>query len=88
MKPGIKAFTHLSAKGQVVIPKAIREAGGWRTGLELEVEVTEDGVVLRPKSLGRARSVESLLGCSGYQGPTRSLADMDAAVKREAKGRR
>ena len=88
MKPGIKSSTHLSAKGQVVIPKAIRDAGGWRTGLELEVEATEDGVVLRPKSLGRARAVERLLGCTGYHGPKRSLAEMDAAVKREAKARR
>ncbi|HEX4340623.1 MAG TPA: AbrB/MazE/SpoVT family DNA-binding domain-containing protein [Polyangiaceae bacterium] len=88
MKRGIKSSTHLSAKGQVVIPKAIRDAGGWRAGLELEVEATEDGVVLRPRSLGRARAAESLLGCTGYQGPTRSLAEMDAAVKREAKARR
>ena len=88
MKPGMKSSTHLSGKGQVVIPKAIRDASGWRTGLELEVESTEDGVVLRPRSLGRARAVESLLGCTGYRGPTRSLAEMDAAVKREAKARR
>lgn len=54
----------------------------------LEVEATEDGVVLRPKSLGRARAVEGLLGCTGYRGPTRSLAEMEAAVKREAKARR
>jgi AbrB family looped-hinge helix DNA binding protein len=88
MKARLKSSTHLSAKGQVVIPKAIRDAGGWRPGLELEVEITEDGVVLRPKLLGRARAVESLLGCTGYQGPTRSLSDMDEAVKREAKVRR
>jgi AbrB family looped-hinge helix DNA binding protein len=86
MMPRIKASTRLSAKGQVVIPKAIRDAGGWRPGLELEA--TEDGAVLRPKALGRARAVESLLGCTGYRGRARSLAEMDAAVKREAKARR
>ena len=88
MKRGIKSSTRLSAKGQVVIPKAIREAGGWRPGLELEVEATDDGAILRPKSLGRARAVESLLGCTGYRGPARSLAEMKAAVDREAKRRR
>ncbi|HVU03844.1 MAG TPA: AbrB/MazE/SpoVT family DNA-binding domain-containing protein [Polyangiaceae bacterium] len=88
MKPGYKSSTHVSAKGQVVIPKAIRDAFGWRAGLELEVEATEDGAFLRPKSLGRARAVESLLGCTGYRGPSRSLSEMDAAVKREAKARR
>ena len=88
MKRGIKSSTRLSAKGQVVIPKAIREAGGWRPGLELEVEATDDGAILLPKSLGRARAVESLLGCTGYRGPARSLAEMKAAVDREAKRRR
>ncbi|MDQ2645919.1 MAG: AbrB/MazE/SpoVT family DNA-binding domain-containing protein [Myxococcota bacterium] len=88
MKRGIKSSTRLSAKGQVVIPKAIRDASGWRPGLELEVEATPDGAILRPKSLGRARAVESLLGCTGYRGRTRSLAEMSAAVEREAKRRR
>jgi AbrB family looped-hinge helix DNA binding protein len=88
MKPRIKSSTRLSAKGQVVIPKAIRDAGGWRPGLELEVEASEDGAVLRPKALGRGRAVQSLLGCTGYRGRARSLAEMDAAVKREAKTRR
>jgi AbrB family looped-hinge helix DNA binding protein len=83
-----KSSTRLSVKGQVVIPKAIREARGWRPGLELEVEATEDGALLRPKSLDRARAVQSLLGCTGYQGPKRSLAETNAAVEREAKSRR
>lgn len=88
MRALLKASTHLSAKGQVVIPKPLRDAAGWRVGLELEVEATEGGVILRPRALGRARAVESLLGCTGYQGPPRSLAEMDAAVDREAKARR
>jgi len=80
--------TRLSAKGQVVIPKTIRDASGWRAGLELIVEVTEDGVVLRPRALTRARAAEELLGCTGYRGPRRSLAEMNAAVAREAKARK
>src|SRR5882672_209270 len=80
-----RSSTRVSAKGQVVIPKAIRDASGWHTGLELVVEVTEDGVILRPKTLTRARAAEELLGCTEYQGPRRSLAEMDAAVAREAK---
>jgi AbrB family looped-hinge helix DNA binding protein len=80
-----KSSTRLSAKGQVVIPKTIRDASGWRPGLELIVEVTEDGVVLRPRALTRARAAEELLGCTGYRGPRRSLAEMSAAIAREAK---
>jgi AbrB family looped-hinge helix DNA binding protein len=88
MKERTRFSTRLSAKGQVVIPKAIRDANDWRTGLDLVVEVTEGGVVLRPRALTRARAAEELLGCTGYQGPRRSLAEMDAAVAREAKARK
>jgi AbrB family looped-hinge helix DNA binding protein len=83
-----RSATRLSAKGQVVIPKTIRDASGWRAGLELIVEVMEDGVVLRPRALTRARAAEELLGCTGYRGPRRSLAEMNAAVVREAKVRK
>ena len=30
--------TRLSSKGQVIIPKAVRERQGWQPGTELEVE--------------------------------------------------
>jgi AbrB family looped-hinge helix DNA binding protein len=83
-----RSSTRLSAKGQVVIPKAIRDASGWRAGLDLVVEAMEGGVLLRPRALTRARAAEELLGCTGYQGPRRSLAEMDAAIAREAKARR
>jgi AbrB family looped-hinge helix DNA binding protein len=88
MSTRTRSSTRLSAKGQVVIPKAIRDASGWHSGLELVVETTEDGVVLRPRALTRARAAEELLGCTGYRGPRRSLAEMDAAVRREAAARK
>lgn len=40
--------TRLSNKGQVVIPKHVREAHGWEPGLELVVEGTSDGIMLKP----------------------------------------
>jgi AbrB family looped-hinge helix DNA binding protein len=83
-----RSSTRLSAKGQVVIPKAIRDASGWRAGLELVVEATETGVVLRPRALTRARAAKELLGCTGYQGPRRSLAEMEAAIAREARAKK
>lgn len=80
--------TRLSAKGQVVIPKPIRDAQGWEPGLELVVEVTEDGVLLRPRARSRALAAAELLGCANYRGPRRSLAEMEAAIASEAKARR
>lgn len=42
--------TRLSARGQVVIPKQARETLGWAEGLELDVRVLDDRIVLRRRS--------------------------------------
>jgi AbrB family looped-hinge helix DNA binding protein len=43
------ATIRVSSKGQVVLPKSVRDAHGWRAGTELEVFNRDDEVVLRPK---------------------------------------
>ena len=52
------AQTRLSAKGQVVIPKDVRDRLGWPQGSELEVIETGDGVLLRPRKPRGRLSVE------------------------------
>lgn len=42
--------TTLSSKGQVIIPKAVRSAHRWESGLELQVIDTGDGILLKPKA--------------------------------------
>jgi antitoxin PrlF len=42
------AVTSLSTKGQIIIPKSIREALGLRPGVKIIVELEGDGVILRP----------------------------------------
>jgi AbrB family looped-hinge helix DNA binding protein len=44
------AVTRVSSKGQVVLPKAVRDAHGWKAGTELEVVNRTSEVVLRPKA--------------------------------------
>jgi AbrB family looped-hinge helix DNA binding protein len=44
------ARTKVSSKGQVVLPKSVRDAHGWQAGTELEVIDRPNEVVLRPKS--------------------------------------
>lgn len=42
--------TKLSSKGQVIIPKAVRNIHQWQVGLELMVIDLGDGVLLKPKA--------------------------------------
>jgi len=83
--------TRLSSKGQLVLPKVLRERHGWKEGTEVEVEEVEGGVLLHFVPSASSSSLDDLLGCAGYRGPRRSLAAMKDAVARgarEAAGRR
>ncbi|HMC27718.1 MAG TPA: AbrB/MazE/SpoVT family DNA-binding domain-containing protein [Verrucomicrobiae bacterium] len=54
--------TTLSAKGQIVIPKKIREVKRLRAGDDFDVSLEEDAIVLRP--LRRSKGlIEVLLAC-------------------------
>ena len=51
----MNAFTKLSEKGQVVVPKALRDRKGWPAGTDLEVIDAGDGVLLRRRTDGAKR---------------------------------
>jgi AbrB family looped-hinge helix DNA binding protein len=80
--------THLSTKGQLIIPKKIRERHGWTAGMDLIVEDHGNSVVLRRAEDLPVTTLEDLIGCAGYQGPSRSLKEMEAGVARGARERR
>jgi AbrB family looped-hinge helix DNA binding protein len=80
--------TRISTKGQLIIPKEIRERHGWTTGTELFVEDHGNSVVLRQAQDLPVTTLEDLVGCAGYKGPTRSLEDMEAGIARGARERR
>jgi AbrB family looped-hinge helix DNA binding protein len=79
------AKTRLSSKGQVIIPKAVRERHGWRPGIELEVEDQGDVVVLRPANPFPATTLEEVRGCLKYDGPPVTVEEMHEAIEREAR---
>ena len=54
--------TKLSAKGQIVLPKRVRDAHGWAPGAEFVVENTAVGVLLRPKSQGKKGRIADAAG--------------------------
>jgi AbrB family looped-hinge helix DNA binding protein len=79
--------TVVSTKGQVILPKSIRDRRRWAAGTRLLVEDTADGVVLKPAPLFPPTRVEDVYGILAYGGPAKSLEDMDAAIAAEAKRR-
>jgi AbrB family looped-hinge helix DNA binding protein len=72
--------TRLSSKGQVILPKSVRQQRNWTAGTEFAVESCGDGVLLRPlKPFARTR-LDEVIGCTGYCGPAVSVEQMDEAI--------
>ena len=77
--------TMLSTKGQVVIPKEIRQRHRWKSGTALEIEDRGDCIVLRVvKSLPRT-TIDDLIGCLPYSGSPKTLEEMEAGIAQGAK---
>lgn len=72
--------TKLSTKGQVVIPKGMRDRLGWSDGATLDVQDIEGCVVLRLAGGIPATSVDDLVGCANYDGPRKTLQEMEQAI--------
>lgn len=84
--------TTLSSKGQIVIPKPIRDARRWKTGTRLVVEDFADGILIRPAHSFPETDVVQGLGCAGYKGPAIPIekmnSEVDRATRKEWSGRK
>ena len=86
------ATTMVSSKGQVIIPKSVRDSRRWTAGTRLEVRDTPEGVLLARLT----SAVKTPLGPGlaairarvAYRGPTKTIEEMQAAVLREAARRK
>lgn len=78
----------LSTKGQLVVPKEIRERHGWTAGSELVFEDLGDRVILRQVQDVPETRLEDLIGCTGYRGRAKTLEEMEAGIARGARQRR
>lgn len=79
--------TVISTKGQVILPKAIRDVRHWPAGTRLTVEDTPDGVLLKPVPIFPETDINAVFGSLHHKGSALSIDDVNAAVAREAKRR-
>lgn len=79
--------TRLSTKGQLIIPKAIRDRHDWSPGVELVLEDRGDSLVIRLAKPEPETTLADLVGCTGYRGPARRLEEMEEAIARGARRR-
>ena len=58
----LASHVKLSSKGQIVIPKTIRDSLHWDTGVELTLVASESGVILQTRKKNIKKDIGSLRG--------------------------
>jgi AbrB family looped-hinge helix DNA binding protein len=79
--------TIISTKGQVILPKAIRDQRQWPAGTRLVVENTPDGVLLSAQPAFAPTRSHEVFGSLRVDGKAKSIAQMNAGIAAEAKRR-
>ncbi|MBI2715551.1 MAG: AbrB/MazE/SpoVT family DNA-binding domain-containing protein [Rhizobiales bacterium] len=81
------AETTISSKGQVVLPKALREKRRWKAGTKLTVEERPEGLLLKPLEKKKKFTVSDWRGMLKYKGPPHTIEEMNAAIEEEVRRR-
>ena len=79
--------TRLSTKGQIILPKAIREARAWGPGTEFTVEEAKGVIVLRPAKPLPAATLDEVAGCLRSNKKLRTEGQIKEAVEQQIRRR-
>ena len=66
----------LSSKGQIVIPKEIRDELHWDAGTQIALVSSASGVTLKALSKKTGRKLADLIGLFKHEGPPLSIEDL------------
>ena len=78
----LAAIVKLSSKGQVVIPKDVRDSFHWGVGVELTLLATEHGVMLQTKpDKEKKQAAKSLRGMLQHKGKAISTEQLCKPVE-------
>lgn len=75
-----KVTTTLSSKGQMVLPKALRDQKQWKPGAQLLLEDVPGGVMVKLVETKKKYTVDDLVGILKYDGPPLSQEEIDGRI--------
>ncbi|TWH01084.1 AbrB family looped-hinge helix DNA binding protein [Mesorhizobium sp. J18] len=77
----------ISSKGQLVLPKAVRDEFGLVAGSEVNIETMVDRIILTPllRKERKKYTFDEVAGFLKYDGPPVTLEDMERGVEEEAR---
>lgn len=73
-------FAKISETGGVIIPPEMCQKYGLRVGSEITLTDTGKGIMIQPKQLFPATTLNEVAGCLKYQGSPKTIEDMEAAI--------
>jgi AbrB family looped-hinge helix DNA binding protein len=73
--------TRISSKGQIVIPKQIRDRHRWKPGTELAVIDAASGVRIEALQRGKTLTAGDVFGCLQHKGKPLPIDRLAAPVK-------
>jgi len=79
--------TRLSTKGQVILPKTVRDSRAWLPGTRFAVEETPEGVLLRPLGRFPETRLEDVAGGLKYTGTPKTISQMEPGIARQIRRR-
>lgn len=77
----------MSTKGQVVLPKALRDKRRLKGGARFVVEDRPDGILLKPVAVKKKLTLDDWPSILNYKGPRRSIEEMNEAIEKEVRRR-
>jgi AbrB family looped-hinge helix DNA binding protein len=82
-----RSTTVLSTKGQLILPKAIRQERRWEAGTRLLVEDKPGGVLLREAPHFAKTAPGDVYASLARPAAPKSIEEMDAAIVKESRRR-
>lgn len=82
-----KRTARISSRGQISLPKQMRETHRWTAGTDLVLEERPDGILLRRESPFPPTDPRDVFGSLGSNGPAKSIDEMNDGVLAEARRR-
>ena len=77
--------TKMSSKGQIVLPKELRDSRGWQSGTEFEIEEQGSGILLRPVRRWPATTLDEVVGMLKWHGKPVTVEEMDEGIRRHVR---
>lgn len=79
MPPVAVSKTILSTKGQIVVPKVMRDQMRWQAGTRLVLKRTPEGILIAPEQAERVYTVNDIIGILRNDGPLVTIEQMNEA---------